>query len=130
MLRLILSVSVVLFSAVPALADITCEYIDKSMADQALSLLPPGTAIEILDWAHQESATKQKVMKSELTANPEAGDGGYAVSVNEEPLDLAYTYVVYGAGKKWTNVGWIVKCQSDDIPQEVPEYLPDSAVGN
>jgi hypothetical protein len=128
MLRFIVSVGLVLFSAAPALADITYEYNDTPIADQALKLLPPGTVVEILDWAHQESATKEKVIKSEITANSETGDGGFAITVNEEPLDLAYAYVVYGSGKKWTNIGWIVKCQSDDILQEVPEYLPDTAI--
>lgn len=66
---------------------------------------------------------------SEVSAAPDGTSKYWQVSVNGSGTDLAYIYYKTKGGR-WRNVGIAVgvKVEGTNLKDEVPEYIPDSAL--
>ncbi len=66
---------------------------------------------------------------TEVSAAPDGTSKNWQVSVNGSGTDLAYIYYKTKGGR-WRNVGIAVgvKVEGVNLKDEVPEYIPDSAL--
>ena len=111
MLKYAFAVGSVLLVAGPAVAD-QCAWNSKSVADQAIKLMPKGTVLqEFCAPCKDTKATKIVVDSTSVKLASQTDPDSNVIVVNGKgELDLAYAYLQMGPAKEWTNVGMTLKC--------------------
>ena len=130
-------------AASPALADI-CAWNDPAVARRAAAMLKPGDTVQGFCPGCGDQVAKPTKVASAGTA-PTSDPKYLQVTVNGQPVDLAYTYLRTAPGGPWTNLGALVSCSTDNdsprtlrpdqvtadaaqqqAPQSAPQNTPQS----
>ena len=105
-----------LWLAVPASAD-QCAWVSKANADAALEHLAPGA--EWLSFCEPCGDTKPALKRvGRATAAP-AGGRFFEVSIDGQPVDLAYTFVHTTGDTGFTNLAKLVDCPATGVSRRI-----------
>ena len=118
-LRLIAGAVLLMLPAAPAVAQ-SCYFLSQQEAEEALSLLQPGTVIQrYCAPCRDRSATR--VTLDDAPEIQVVDAWSVRLILGSEIVDLAYTYVYDPKRRRWRNLGLIVRChEEDDIPLTLP----------
>lgn len=126
-LKIICAVSTALLMCSSVLAD-QCQWVTKEQADAAMSHLKKG--IEILSYCEPCESDKGHLLKIyDLAVGiADASSGYYAIKVNGNEQDLAYTFVK--DGNVYKNLAKLSKCPATGVSLELKWPLQKSETSN
>ena len=127
MLRKLLSglaVAAAAFAATPAHADI-CAWVGQSVAQKAATLIKPGDTVQMFCPGCGDTTSKPMQVAKVASGQVKGQAKYYQVTINGEPIDLAYVYIRAPNGA-WTNVGSQVSCSKDN---DSPKTIAGSQIG-
>jgi hypothetical protein len=112
--------AMLLLSAATALAD-QCAWIPKDTAERAVKYLAPGaTWVAYCEPCSDPAAVPHTVTRG-ATIGPTSAPDLVEVSVDGEPIDLAYVFERAKDGDTvLTNLSKLAKCPSDGVSKTIP----------
>jgi hypothetical protein len=104
---------------VPAARADQCAWNSKAEADAALRYLQPG--VEYLSFCEPcgDSQATKGVVEHATVGVPAGGEQYFEVSINGEPVDLAYIFVKKDASGQFFNLGKLVGCGATGVSKSI-----------
>lgn len=122
----VLSVAAVLVaSAVVASAD-QAICVTQKQAEKAAKFVKIGEEVRFYCAPCNDTGYKTVTVSGVSVGKDDVCDA--AVTINDERVDLAYTYVK--KGDKWRNLAMLAGAEVSDVPATLPKDLADSAAGD
>lgn len=97
----------------------TCAWMPKPIAEEVVRALPDGTVGQYY-CAPCKDRRARRIVVDETEIRP-LDTYNNQVLINDQPVDIAYLYVLDLRRKRWTNLGLLVRChEEDDVPPTLP----------